>query len=108
MAKCGDHLAILSRVGMFIYAANYPISMKPGPSSDWPELIIAVLRDVPKLSGALCPRYPARLFDGGDDRSVALALSVCRRCPAQPRCAEWLARQPEGTVRGVIAGHLIE
>jgi hypothetical protein len=80
--------------------------MRPKPSVDWTDVLCVILRGAPpRLPGALCVRYPPRLFDGTDDRSVALALRICQRCPAQPQCRAWAAKHP-GAISGVVGGDL--
>jgi Transcription factor WhiB len=79
--------------------------MRVAPSADWTVALAEILRHAPpKLNGALCPSYPARLFDGEDDRAIATVRKICSRCPARGPCYRWANAQKPGSLSGVIAG----
>lgn len=69
----------------------------------WLPLLAAVLRDTPRLPGALC-RGRHRLFDADGQHDVSGALELCGRCPARGPCAEWASREPAYRLTGVLAG----
>lgn len=68
------------------------------------DLLTMVLERVPKLPGALC-RDRSALFDSEEPASVAVAVSLCERCPALDACRVWAdglsyASRPSGVVAG--------
>lgn len=71
-------------------------------------LLVAVLRGVPRLDGALC-RDRHTLFDGDQgtaDFAAERAQDLCFRCPVLHDCATWAAGQPDTRLHGVIAGRV--
>lgn len=76
-------------------------------SAPWVDLTAAILRDVPRLDGALCAGR-AGAFDGHDGRDgpgTQSARALCARCPALPACTEWVSRTAASRrPRGVVAG----
>ena len=73
------------------------------------DLLAAILRGTPKLSGALCPGRH-HIFDAeqGDqaDREYAQhrAVELCQQCPALSACREWATTQRDLT--GVVGGEV--
>ncbi|MBB2990263.1 hypothetical protein FHR72_001731 [Mycolicibacterium iranicum] len=73
----------------------------------WITLLAAILRDVPRLDGALCAGQPG-VFDGRDGRDgehTREAIALCAQCPAHTACSEWwgtlgVPRRPRGVVAG--------
>jgi hypothetical protein len=65
----------------------------------WVELLAAILRGTPRLSGALCVDRP-ELFDGehndteDSDYPRTQALRICGACPELSRCREWVDSLP--------------
>jgi hypothetical protein len=80
---------------------------KPG----WVELLARVLRDTPKLTGALCPGRH-HIFDAeqGDqaerEHAERCAVQLCRRCPCLAACSDLVDSQPPQRLRGVVAGRV--
>jgi hypothetical protein len=68
---------------------------------DWVDCYAAIVRDVPKLDGALC-KNKSELFD--DEDSAANAIALCHQCPAFAECAQWSAQLKCSEKSGVLAG----
>lgn len=75
-------------------------------------LLEAILRDLPKLSGAACvgsgPLFdPRELGEPGEevDARHTAAARLCARCPVIEQCDEWAAGEPRLRA-GVIAGEV--
>ena len=73
-------------------------------TADAVTLVAAILAGTTALPGAACTSRP-NLFDHdtGDPKQAA---SLCNRCPAKSRCADWAATLPPGHASGVIAGQI--
>lgn len=79
----------------------------------WLALTAAILRDMPRLNGALCAGQ-AGAFDGDDGRDgpgTQSARALCARCPALEPCAAWFEGQtswlrPTGVVAGRWRGSM--
>jgi WhiB family transcriptional regulator, redox-sensing transcriptional regulator len=75
----------------------------------WVELLARMLRDSPRLTGALCPGRH-HIFDAeqGDqaDREYAQrrAVALCQQCPALTACREWASTQRD--LCGVVGGEV--
>jgi hypothetical protein len=70
----------------------------------WLVLAAEVLREAPRLPGALCSGR-GTLFDGDDTASRDAAVALCQRCPALPDCRDWLAALPRSSrPPGVVFG----
>ncbi|MEZ0339787.1 WhiB family transcriptional regulator [Mycobacterium sp. pV006] len=69
-------------------------------------LLAELLRDTPRLHGALCATKRGHFIEAetGNRVRVEQCISICRRCPALEACRVWAATQP-GLV-GVVAGKL--
>jgi hypothetical protein len=76
-------------------------------SAPWIELLAAVLRDTPRLTGALC-RERAELFDAVDGSDAHRAAELCGRCPAREPCTAWANTLAYNQAHGVLAGELRE
>ena len=72
-------------------------------SAPWVELLAAVLRDTPRLPGALC-RQRTELFDGDDAEDAHEAAELCGHCPAREPCAAWAHTLAHNEAHGVLAG----
>jgi hypothetical protein len=73
------------------------------------KLLAEILRDTPKLDGALCARFPG-LHDGEDHDKNRIAIAICQSCPVQAQCAAWLAgmtRHQRRHIHGVWAGTVV-
>lgn len=74
-------------------------------AAPWVEALAAILRGVPKLSGALC-RGDAR-FTSEDPDDLADALEICHACPALDACKAWVTTLPRARIPvGVTAAQL--
>ena len=73
-------------------------------TADAVTLVAAILAGTTPLPGAACTKRP-EIFDHdtGDPKQAA---TLCNRCPAKNRCAEWAATLPPGHATGVIAGQI--
>ncbi|WP_448389425.1 WhiB family transcriptional regulator [Mycolicibacterium sp. XJ1904] len=75
----------------------------------WVSLLSTILRDTPKLTGAVCVNRPV-IFDVDvadpeqREYAIARATGLCKRCPCLERCAEWASTQRH--LVGVVAGEL--
>ena len=73
-------------------------------TADAVTLVAAILAGTTALPGAACTTQPAVFdIDGGNPKKAA---TLCARCPAKPRCAQWAATLPPGHASGVIAGQI--
>ncbi|MEW5810887.1 MAG: WhiB family transcriptional regulator [Actinomycetota bacterium] len=81
--------------------ATYDARARRDPGSL--ALLAAVLLEVPAMPNALC-RGRTALFDRGGDDASTDAVELCSHCPELEPCANWAARQPNGSLSGVWAG----
>ena len=80
-----------------------------GPLKSWVDVAVACLQGAAKLPQAAC-RGQAPLFDlterDGRVTYTWRALALCRTCPVLAACTDWLSRQREGSVPGIVAGRV--
>ena len=75
----------------------------------WVELLVRVLRDTPKLPGALCVQRSV-VFDAdqddpeGREYAIARAKRLCSSCPCLAVCRSWADTQDR--LVGVVAGQV--
>lgn len=76
-----------------------------GSTPGWLSLTAAIVREAPRLPGALCRSDP-RLFDGTTAEDRAAAAEVCKRCPVRRDCVEFARRTADWRERpiGVLGG----
>jgi Transcription factor WhiB len=71
-----------------------------------PEQFFAAIAAIPRLPGAKCKgKAPAFDLETRDPAQEAVALALCRSCPALVACRQWAATVDPRTLFGVIAGH---
>ncbi|ABM13326.1 WhiB family transcriptional regulator [Mycolicibacterium vanbaalenii PYR-1] len=77
---------------------------EPGPVA----LLAEVLRDTPRLDGALCATKRGHFMEAetGNRVRVDQCISMCRRCPVMGACAEQaeVERDPVGVWAGMFRG----
>ncbi|BBX33936.1 transcription factor WhiB [Mycolicibacterium mageritense DSM 44476 = CIP 104973] len=69
------------------------------------ELLVRVLKNVPRLDGAACIGARIRFWEAemtGARHRIDECVAACRRCPVLERCRSWAATQRDLT--GVWAG----
>ncbi len=66
-------------------------------------LLAELLRDTPRLDGALCATRRGLFMEAetGNRVRVQQCISICRRCPALEACRVWAATQRD--LVGVVA-----
>lgn len=66
--------------------------------------LFAALQGIPDLSRGLCVGDDPQLWDLTSGLAVQRNLLLCSQCVERPACAAWAARQPRGSLLGVVGG----
>jgi len=78
-------------------------------SAPWVDLLVAILRGVPRLPGRAACRDHVETFDAaidGDREAAEEAVVICESCPVLTECGEWAEhthprRKPGGVIGAV-------
>jgi Transcription factor WhiB len=74
-------------------------------NNPWKSLFGA-LNGIPALEDAICAGDTSGIWDAADAADTALAVRICRRCPAMDDCRAWARAQPKNSMSGVIGAEL--